>query len=192
MICDLLFFILFYDCVLRSAPTTPPYCGFCTAVDSAPTDHHHPWILCCCDRGRSVTLWHLIPKKQVPATFQSHARITSQLSVCSRALSPILIVCAAALHRQRAHAPFTRLILDSARSRARPAESCTLPSLLPPFRSNPDFPRPPTIETRQPWIRTRPPPHARIPTHTLILVDRVPYSNSAPTMRMQKQYSPNS
>jgi hypothetical protein len=123
----------------------PSYCGFCTAVDFAPTDHHHPWILRCCDRGRSVTLWHLIPKKQITATFQLHARITSQLSVCSGAFSPILIACAAALHRQRAHAPFTRLILDSARSRARPAESCTctLPSLLPPFRSNPDFPRPP-------------------------------------------------
>ena len=53
----------------------PSYCGFCTAVDFAPTDHHHPWILRCCDRGRSVTLWHLIPKKQITATFQSHASI---------------------------------------------------------------------------------------------------------------------
>ena len=34
VICDLLFFILVYDCVLRSAPTTPPYCGFCSAVCS--------------------------------------------------------------------------------------------------------------------------------------------------------------
>ena len=79
-----------------------------------------------------MTLWHLIPKKQVPATFQSHASNTSQLSVCSWALSPILIACAAALHRQRAHAPFTRFTLDYARSRARPPESCTLPAHSPP------------------------------------------------------------
>ena len=59
----------------------PSYCGFCTAVDFAPTDHHL-WILRCCDRGRSVTLWHLIPKKQIPATFQLHASNASQLSVC--------------------------------------------------------------------------------------------------------------